>query len=304
MNNKKDCSCNGNRKDVIRKIEEANRNIKYRYVPGPKGEKGDQGERGEQGPATINIGKIETVAPDQNAEVVNSGTNIDAVLDFKIPKGEKGEKGEKGDQGEKGFPGEIGISEVITIDETITNNPGEEAEVLDDKEGNVHHLTFYIPKGEKGEKGDQGPKGDKGEPAKVEAYSMKYSNQNVPLQLSRMADKVVPLNEEGKSYHIDNTQENSIKIQEEGYYQISYYLSGTPNVSASLTVTVRNNDILMAGTNLKTKWEPNTLNNVSNTVIAELLKDDVINLNVRADSETTLTFNDGTTAVLTLIKIG
>lgn len=244
MNNKKDCSCKGNRKDVIRRIEEANRNIKYRYVPGPKGEKGDQGERGEQGPATINIGKIETVAPDQNAEVLNSGTNIDAVLDFKIPKGPKGDKGE----------------------------PGQ--------------------------------KGDKGEPAQTIAYAMRYSNQNVPLQLSRMADTIVPLNEDGKYYNTDYTTENSVKIKEEGFYQISYYLSGTPNVSASLTINARNNDILIGGTNLRAKWEPNTLNSVSNTVIAELSKDDVINLNVRADAETTLTFNDYTTAVLTLIKIG
>ena len=76
------------------------------------------------------------------------------------PRGEKGEQaiqGLKGDQGPQGLPGEIGQSEVITIDETETLEPNEKAEVQDDFEGRIHHLTFYIPKGEKG---DQGPKGD------------------------------------------------------------------------------------------------------------------------------------------------
>ncbi len=35
----------------------------------------------------------------------------------------------------------------------------------DDFDRNIHHLTFYIPKGEKG---DVGPKGDKGEPGSSE----------------------------------------------------------------------------------------------------------------------------------------
>ena len=49
--------------------------------------------------------------------------------------------------GPRGFPGEIGISEVITIDGTETVEPNEEAQVQDDFDRNIHHLTFYIPKG-------------------------------------------------------------------------------------------------------------------------------------------------------------
>ncbi len=77
-------------------------------------------------------------------------------------KGEPGEKGEKGDQGPRGFPGEIGISEVITIDGTVTVGPDEVAEVQDDFERNIHHLTFYIPQGKQGEKGVTGQKGEMG----------------------------------------------------------------------------------------------------------------------------------------------
>ena len=132
---------------------------------GLKGEKGDTGPKGESGAATIGIGEIETVDSSSLAEITNTGTNQDVILNFKIPKGEKGEKGdqgEKGDTGPRGLPGEIGISEVITIDGTETLEPDEPAEVQDDFDRNIHHLTFYIPKGEKGEQGIQGLLGPTG----------------------------------------------------------------------------------------------------------------------------------------------
>lgn len=80
-------------------------------IPGPQGEKGDigpqgiKGEKGDQGPATIQIGNVETIEPNEEAEVVNSGTPIDVVLDFKLPRGEQGETGPRGPQGPAGPPG-------------------------------------------------------------------------------------------------------------------------------------------------------------------------------------------------------
>ena len=89
-------------------------------IQGIKGEKGDigpqgiKGERGEQGPSTIQIGNVETIEPTEEAEVINVGTPVDVVLDFKIP------KGNQGDIGPRGLPGEIGRTEHIAIDETET----------------------------------------------------------------------------------------------------------------------------------------------------------------------------------------
>ena len=83
---------------------------------GIKGEKGETGERGpagpqgEQGPATIKVGKTETLESDKEAQVQNVGTTTDVILDFKIP---KGEKGDTGDIGPRGLPGEIGRTEQI-----------------------------------------------------------------------------------------------------------------------------------------------------------------------------------------------
>ena len=108
-----------------------------------KGEKGDNGRDGKDGlngkdgrDATISIGSVRSGT---DAYVSNSGTPINAVLDFIIPKGEKGDKGDKGEtgpQGERGYEGPRGAT-------------------------GLQGLTG--PKGDTGSKGDTGPKGEKGD---------------------------------------------------------------------------------------------------------------------------------------------
>lgn len=96
--------------DKIKKILDSQ--YKYLYISGPKGDKGDigpqgiqgekgekgdmgpQGLRGEAGPASIKIGNIETVSSQEEASVTNSGTEQDVILDFKIPRGLKGDTGD------------------------------------------------------------------------------------------------------------------------------------------------------------------------------------------------------------------
>lgn len=187
MNN---CNCNDNCDKMKKKDETCNKNVKYVFVrgltgpTGPKGEAGIQGltgeigptgstgatgptgPKGENGPTTIEVGITETGEPDTESLVTNVGTNKEVVLNFKIPRGSPGVEGKigpTGPQGPRGLPGEIGISQVITIDGTETIEPNEDAEVQDDFDRNIHHLTFYIPRGAKGDVGPQGPKGDTGD---------------------------------------------------------------------------------------------------------------------------------------------
>lgn len=120
---------------IKKRIEEINKHIKYIYIQDPRGDKN------KTNPIAFSIGKVKTVDPSTKAEVKNVGTNENVILDFKIPKGDKGEQGEKG------------ISETIVIDATQTIEATEEASVIDDFKDNTHHLTFNIPKGEKGEVG-------------------------------------------------------------------------------------------------------------------------------------------------------
>ena len=82
---------------------------------GPKGEPGEQGQKGDtgaQGPkgadgmaATVAVGTVTTGEPGTNAAVANAGTSAAAVLNFTIPRGEKGATGATGATGEKGADG-------------------------------------------------------------------------------------------------------------------------------------------------------------------------------------------------------
>lgn len=122
---------------------------------------GIQGEKGEQGESeVIQISQTATLPYGEDARVEDRIEANTHNLTFYIP------QGAKGDMGPRGLPGEIGISEHITIDGVQTLEPNEEAEVQDDFDRNMHHLTFLIPRGATGERGltgEQGIQGEKGE---------------------------------------------------------------------------------------------------------------------------------------------
>lgn len=274
-------------------------------IPGPKGEKGDmglqgiKGEKGDQGPATIQIGNIETIEPNEEANVVNVGTPVDVVLDFKIP------KGEKGDQGPRGLPGEIGRTEHITIDETETLEPGEPATVMDTFENWVHHLAFSIPKGAKGDTGERGPQGPAGPPGTefVSSYGIRYSMIDTQLSLPQGVDTIIPLPEKGIAFLTEYPDGNSIKIKENGVYLVSYLLCGATNEECSITMSVRANDILQPATSATNEFSAQMINNISGTTIVSLQSNDIITLNVKSSKAVNMKFNGSTNAMLSVTKI-
>lgn len=59
-----------------------------------------RGEYARGAAATISVGSVSTLEPDQQATVRNSGTEGAVVLNFGIPRGVQGRKGDKGDKGD------------------------------------------------------------------------------------------------------------------------------------------------------------------------------------------------------------
>ncbi len=274
-------------------------------IPGPQGEKGDigpqgiKGERGEQGPSTIKVGNIETIEPTEKASVINVGTPVDVVLDFKIPKGEQGE------QGPRGLPGEIGRTEHIAIDETETLEPGEPATVMDTFEDWVHHLAFSIPKGEKGDQGERGVQGPAGPPGTefVSSYGIRYSMVDTQLALPQGTDTKIPLPEKGVAFLTEYPDDNSIKIKENGVYLVSYLLCGATNEECSMTMSVRANDILQPATSATSEFSAQMINSISGTTIVSLQQNDLVTLNVKSSKAVNLKFNGSTNAMLSVTKI-
>ena len=269
---------------------------------GPKGEKGDigpqgmKGEKGDQGPSTIQIGNIKTVEAGEEAEVINVGTPEDVILDFKIP------KGAKGDIGPRGIHGEIGRTEHISIDETETLEPGEPAQVMDTFEDWVHHLAFLIPKGEKGDRGPIGPAGPPGT-SFVSSYGIRYSMTEQQLNLLQETDTIIPLIEKGTSFLTEYPDNNSIKIKESGVYFISFLLCGATNEDCSLTMSVRANGLLQPATYITSEFQAQIINCIHGSTIVSLNENDLVTLHVKPSMTVNMIFNGSTNAMLSVAKI-
>mgnify|MGYP001002538202 CR=1 FL=1 len=94
---------------------------------------------------SVKVGDTTTLPAGHGASVSNSGDETNMVLNFSIPKGDKGDKGDTGAKGETGETGAKG--------ETGAAGP-------QGKQG-IQGPTG--PQGPKGDTGDTGPKGDKGD---------------------------------------------------------------------------------------------------------------------------------------------
>ena len=142
---------------------------------GPQGPAGAEGATGPQGPqgetgatgqsANISVGTVTTLTAGSNATVVNSGTSMDAVLDFGIPQGAKGDTGPQGPQGETGATGATG-PQGPKGDTGDTGPQGQKGDTGDTgpqgPQGETGPQGPQGPKGDTGDVGPQGPKGDTG----------------------------------------------------------------------------------------------------------------------------------------------
>ena len=84
--------------------------------PGPAGRDGVDGVDGQS--ATVTVGSTTTTAPGTDAIVTNVGTNLNAILDFSIPRGAVGETGPAGADGVDGVDGSDGFSPIATVTQT------------------------------------------------------------------------------------------------------------------------------------------------------------------------------------------
>lgn len=109
---------------------------------GPPGEDGNDGILGTDGiTPTVNIGTTTTGAAGTNADVTNSGTAIDSIWNFAIPRGDDG------------------TSATVDVGTTTTGNAGSNADVTNSGTTADAVFDFVIPKGDTGDTGDTGPAG-------------------------------------------------------------------------------------------------------------------------------------------------
>lgn len=133
------------------------------------------------GSVSVVVGETVTGAPGTNASVTNSGTASAPVLNFTIPRGDKGEtgpKGEPGIQGPKGDPGSAGANgrdgtDGVSPTVAVASNTSTEYKLtITDKNGSI---TTPNLKGQNGSGGGSGS-------------SSSFTTQDVPLEWTRDDD--------------------------------------------------------------------------------------------------------------------
>lgn len=117
-------------------------------VPGPVGQS-----------ATVTVGETITGQPGTDADVENVGNEVNAVLEFTIPRGDKGDKGDQGTG--VTIKGAVPTSANLP---TTGNNPGDMWIAADTGHGWSWDGTKWVDVGP-----IQGPKGDKGDAATIAA---------------------------------------------------------------------------------------------------------------------------------------
>ena len=130
--------------------------------------------------ATVTVGSTTTGEPGTNASVTNSGTSSDAVLNFVIPRGAKGDTGvgEKGDKGDTGATPAITMS--ATADATSSVTPSVTVTKTGTDEAPNFALAFSGLKGETGASGSPGqgiPSGGTGNQVLSKVNATDYNTQ-------------------------------------------------------------------------------------------------------------------------------
>lgn len=109
---------------------------------------------------SITIGSVTTGAAGSSAVVTNSGTEAAPILNFIIPRGDKGTSGSAGTTGTSGNDGQAAT---ITIGTVTTGLPNSAVSVQNVGTVTNAVFNFSIPKGEQGDAGDTGDTGAKGD---------------------------------------------------------------------------------------------------------------------------------------------
>lgn len=174
------------------------------------------------------------------------------------------------------------------------------AEVQDDFENNVHHLTFYIPKGEAGL---QGPRGEQGIPGTKGEYGEGYSNSNQRISIKANTETIVPLEETGSAIFIEYDTNYAIEIRKFGMYQINYFLSIATSTDTNYVVSIKATGTKLPGSDIKVDAKANSISKVNGSVIFSLTEDDEITFVITSEQDTDLIFDGTTNAKLSVIKL-
>ena len=144
----------------------------------------------------------------------------------------------------------------------------------------------------------QGPTGPAGPSHGLNAYGARYNNVSTFLSLGIDSPVQVSLPNFTTANAVNYTATNSITVESDGTYEITYALNVTGSVSTTLTVVVREN-----GTDILATRNEKSIGATSETffygnMIYTFQQGDIVDLAVSAPENVTVTFNNNASLVL------
>lgn len=189
----------------------------------------------------------------------------------------------------------------ITIGTTTTGNPGTNASVTNVGTNENAILNFTIPAGATGAQGIQGPTGPSGESSL--SYGSKYDTTTDTISLTADTDSPVPLTTTAPLSGITGTNANTLTITANGVYKIDYFFNGSPNVEATLTLSVSQNSNPISSSTIIKEVQANTDDILNGSIIVSLSANDEIGLSLSSNVNATVSTADGTNAFINIVRL-
>lgn len=196
---------------------------------------------------------------------------------------------------------------MITIDGTETVEADESAQVQDDKDGKIHHLTFYIPKGPTGPKGEVGPQGEaglqgeKGEagpagpPGLTPDYNVTvYNSQSQTV--TNQANLSLPEVTVNNSFKVEDS---TLVVPTTGTFLAMFSINNAVGATAGDCVGIAVNDMIIPST----KRPITSSTNTSGASVLLLNYNDKVSLVANVAGSRALTASGAPSASLTIMMI-
>ncbi len=271
---------------------------------------------------TVSVGRTITGEPGGNAQVNNSGTQTNVVLDFIIPQGPTGPQGPQGPQGVPGLTGaqgEVGPQGPQGIAGAVGATGPIGPQGLQGIQGEVGPTGPAGPQGIAGAVGATGPTGPQGlqgvqgligptgptGPQGITptfAYGGILDNTSETLTLTSGVISEIPLTVALPSDNV-SVGTSLLTINESGVYLIEYRVSGTADTAGDYTVSITNNGTTVSGSEITKTLAAGEEADFIGTFVANLVADDDVALAIQDTLDGTFTLSDGTNASLIIRQL-
>ncbi len=112
------------------------------------------------------------------------------------------------------------------------------------------------------------------------------------------------LSEVGSNSNVNNAGTNTFTITTPGVYKIDYFFLGSSSVQTNLTLSVRQNNTAITGSEIEKEVQASTEESINGSVVASLSNNDTIDLAISSTTNATVTPGDDTNAYMVLLRIG